>query len=49
MAKKKTEVEVLTKGYEEFIKTKQVKKTSGKEFQRTLKKAATTKKGRGSK
>jgi len=49
MAKNKTEVEKLTAGYEKFIKGKQVKKTSKSAFQRTLKAAATPKKGHGSK
>ena len=46
---KKTEADILTQGYEKFIKGKQIKKTGGKDFQRAIKKAATPKKQRGSK
>jgi hypothetical protein len=47
-SKKKTPMEELTKGYEKFINGKKVNKNGEKEFQRTLKKAATPK-PRGSK
>ena len=39
MENKKTAMENLTKGYEKFIKGKEVKKDGKKSFERTLKKA----------
>jgi hypothetical protein len=46
--KNKTSVTELTKGYEQFMQGKEVKKNAGKEFQKAIKKAATPKQ-RGSK
>jgi len=47
--KKETPMEKLTQGYEKFIKGKELNTTGGNKFQRVIKKAAETKKQRGSK
>jgi hypothetical protein len=51
MAKKKeqTPMEKLTQGYEKFIKGKELNENGREQFEKTVKKAATPKKLRGSK
>jgi hypothetical protein len=44
-----TPMEQLTAGYESLMKDKETRKNGGKLFRKTLKKAATPKKPRGSK
>ena len=43
MAKKKTPMEELTKGYEKFIEGKELNNKGAKQFEKALKKAATPK------